>query len=142
MKMKKSILLFLLIVILIYNMTSCMFLTDVPVDDIPAEEVNTYIGTWRLYDWWSTDPLEPTEDKSPPAENAIVSAMTLNEDGTAVVDAYFKGMDHEYEVSEADGYWIITIDKIYGSFAYDPESDTIFGEYGFDDDIVLSYTRR
>ena len=135
--MKKSILIFIITFILVFNMTSCMFVADELL-----EEENTYIGTWTLADWWSTNPLEPTEDKSPPAENAIVSAMTLNEDGTAVVDAYFKGMEHEYEVMEADGYWIITIDNIYGSFAYDPESDTILGEYGFDDDIILCYTRN
>lgn len=132
----KKIIPFTLALMLVFNMTSCMFVADELL-----EEENTYIGTWTLADWWSTNPLEPTEDKSPPAENAIVSAMTLNEDGTAVVDAYFKGMDHEYEVMEADGYWIITIDNIYGTFAYDPESDTILGEYGFDDDIILSYTR-
>ncbi|MBQ4562572.1 MAG: hypothetical protein IJA55_09615 [Clostridia bacterium] len=135
--MKKKLFCVFILIVMVCSMTSCIFVAGGILD-----EENTYIGTWTLADWWSTNPLEPTEDKSPPAENAIVSAMTLNEDGSAVVDAYFKGSDHEYEVMEADGYWIITIDNIYGSFAYDPESDTILGEYGFDDDIILCYTRN
>ena len=141
--MKRTILISL-VLILVLNMISCMS----AIGGIEGEK--THIGTWILDDWWSTDPLDPTEDKNNPRYMAIRRKVIFNEDGTgSVITDHGKPLgdyetDIEWKIGEQDneGIYIVTTDPLYEIFYYSIPDDSIRCIYSLDDDIVLAYRRN